>query len=149
MVTALLPPPQWDVGMATAAHAPRGRGFDHALIYFHHCNDHWTSTVSNATDAFCSPASATVDLWTHGGPARERRGAWRGEYEEALFMGAASRLIAEFAANASAAAAASTAAASVGPNGSSSAPRGRSAPSLFLYYASHVPHTPLQAPRPY
>ena len=27
---------KWDVGMATPAHTPRGRGFEHSLTYFHH-----------------------------------------------------------------------------------------------------------------
>ena len=61
--------PQWDAGMATWAHTPYGRGFDTSLIYFHHCNDYWSRTVSNATDGFCSPDSAMVDFWNGTGPA--------------------------------------------------------------------------------
>ena len=40
--------------MATHYHTPAGRGFEQSLIYFHHCNSYWTSTVSSKTDPKCS-----------------------------------------------------------------------------------------------
>eukprot|EP00445_Apocalathium_hangoei_P025904 CAMPEP_0203931566 /NCGR_PEP_ID=MMETSP0359-20131031/70134_1 /ASSEMBLY_ACC=CAM_ASM_000338 /TAXON_ID=268821 /ORGANISM="Scrippsiella Hangoei, Strain SHTV-5" /LENGTH=556 /DNA_ID=CAMNT_0050860925 /DNA_START=1 /DNA_END=1671 /DNA_ORIENTATION=- len=33
---------KWDVGMATHKHTPRGRGYETSLIYFEHKNDYWT-----------------------------------------------------------------------------------------------------------
>jgi arylsulfatase B len=33
---------KWDVGMATPRHTPHGRGFDTSLGYFEHKNDYWT-----------------------------------------------------------------------------------------------------------
>ena len=82
---------------------------------------YWTSTVSNATDPLCSPDSDTIDLWRDGRPARERRSAWAGVYEEEIFLGEAARWIAEAA---------------------------QGTRPLFLYYASHLSHTPMQVPQP-
>ena len=125
---------KWDAGMATVHHTPAGRGFQQSLIYFHHCNDYWTSTVSNATDKFCSQDSATIDLWRDpgpgpgpgGGPAAPRPGGAAADvYEEEIFVAEAQRIIKGYAGNRTATAA--------GP--------------LFLYYASHAPHTPMQMPQ--
>ena len=33
---------KWDVGMATVDHTPAGRGYQAGLTYFHHQNDYWT-----------------------------------------------------------------------------------------------------------
>jgi len=33
---------KWDAGMATPDHTPAGRGYDTSLSYFHHANDYWT-----------------------------------------------------------------------------------------------------------
>lgn len=113
---------KWDAGMATYNHTPAGRGFEHSFIYFHHCNDYWTSTVSNKTDPLCSPDSQMVDLWRDDGPAVGESGT--GAYEEELFAADAVRTISA--------------------HGSSMV----HAP-LFLFYASHVPHTPMQMPQHY
>ena len=125
---------KWDAGMATAQHTPAGRGFDRSLIYFHHCNDYWTSTVSNATDGFCSGDSATVDLWRDGAPAKERApgGAWEDVYEEEIFKAEASAIIGDFARG-------NDGSSSGNDDGGGGGPR-----RLFLYYASHLPHTPMQ-----
>ena len=32
---------KWDAGMATPQHIPRGRGYQHSLVYYHHVNDAW------------------------------------------------------------------------------------------------------------
>lgn len=107
--------------MATWAHTPHGRGFDTSLVYFHHCNDYWSRTVSNATDGFCSPDSAMVDFWNGTGPALLPLGQGS-VYEEHLLVSEAERVITT---------------------------HGRDMPAvpLFLYYASHVPHTPMQVPQ--
>ena len=60
---------KWDVGMATPDHTPQGRGYDTSLHYFHHCNDYWRSTVSQ-----CGIKREPVqDLWvsnsSYSGPA--------------------------------------------------------------------------------
>ena len=121
--------------MATQKHTPAGRGFHRSLIYFHHCNDYWSSTVSNKTDGFCSFDSDVVDLWRHdnssvggsGGPAIPRPGGADADiYEEEIFVAEATSVIREHAAAAA----------------TSAAP-------LFLYYASHAPHTPMQVPQRY
>ena len=36
---------KWDTGMATPDHTPRGRGYQRALNYYHHCNDYWSMSV--------------------------------------------------------------------------------------------------------
>eukprot|EP00967_Tisochrysis_lutea_P025174 scaffold28979_cov33-Tisochrysis_lutea.AAC.2 len=77
--------------MATPEHTPRGRGYDHSLIYFHHANDYWAmSTVTecealSVDDSFGAPrlkptlASAklrrefVVDLWIADAPAQALR----------------------------------------------------------------------------
>lgn len=82
---------KWDAGMATPEHTPRGRGYDHSLIYFHHANDYWAmSTVTecealSVDDSFGAPrlkptlASAklrrefVVDLWIADAPAQALR----------------------------------------------------------------------------
>ena len=35
---------KWDVGMATAAHHPRARGYESWFGYWHHTNDYWQHT---------------------------------------------------------------------------------------------------------
>eukprot|EP00928_Gymnodinium_smaydae_P056925 TRINITY_DN40213_c0_g1_i1.p1 TRINITY_DN40213_c0_g1~~TRINITY_DN40213_c0_g1_i1.p1 ORF type:complete len:598 (+),score=75.00 TRINITY_DN40213_c0_g1_i1:69-1796(+) len=72
---------KWDCGMATKEHTPRGRGYDSSLSYFHHMNNHWTSSFENPngnTNFFpaCQkllPNYRPVDLWiandTYEGPA--------------------------------------------------------------------------------
>lgn len=115
---------KWDVGMATQAHTPSGRGFDRSLIYFHHCCDYFTSTVSNATDPLCSRDSRTIDLWRDEAPANDRHPgrAWSDAYVERLFVNEATQIIRGV-----------TTTADTKP--------------LFLYYASHLSHTPLQVPQ--
>jgi hypothetical protein len=117
-------------GMATLHHTPKGRGFDQSLIYFHHCNDYWTSTVSNNTDNFCSADSSMVDLWQNDGPATGKNAT--GQYEEEMFVQEATRIIHDFAAE------------NIDSGGSSQISDDGGDKRLFLYYASHAPHTPMQ-----
>ena len=48
---------KWDAGMATHRHMPRGRGFAHALSFFHHSNDYWTLRVPRL---WCGVSSNTT-----------------------------------------------------------------------------------------
>lgn len=60
---------KWDVGMATVGHAPRARGYDQSLIYFHHYNDWYTMKAGPP----CKPSNESLqDLWANDGPARAR-----------------------------------------------------------------------------
>jgi arylsulfatase B len=71
---------KWDVGMATAAHTPLGRGYNKSLSYYHHHVDYWTGVYpqgdSGAIGYFPECLSAAnggllsdfrpADLWEHG-----------------------------------------------------------------------------------
>ena len=52
--------------MATPEHTPRGRGYDHSLVYYHHTNDAWTMVAWSEKQ--CSGMDVT-DLWMDEGPA--------------------------------------------------------------------------------
>ena len=62
---------KWDVGMATASHHPRARGYDSWLGYWHHTNDYWQHT-----EGMCG-LKKMRDLWiynaTYDGPAYHLR----------------------------------------------------------------------------
>ena len=128
---------KWDVGVATHRHTPEGRGFDSSFIYFNHCNQYWcskdrfTNGCFNITDPITQLAyplrcmtekgsleTGWTDLWRDGAPHPEPLpyGVW----EETLFGRRAQKVIAEH-------------------DPSAGSP-------LFLYYASHVAHAPLQVP---
>ena len=112
---------KWDAGMATPAHTPRGRGFDTSLGYFEHKNDQWTLGImqSKCLTAGGGRYANLTDLWEDSHPAGTARFA--GEYEEAVFRDRALSIIGRHE-------------------------RGRP---LFLLYASHAAHCPLQSPRAY
>ena len=139
---------KWDAGGATADQTPRGRGYQQALSYFHHLNDEWSYTVWQQA---CSQGNATVpivDLWvaprgqaegpahgwnnsctgdqpTGGAPAGCKPGpkgdaVWGG-YEDALL---AQQAVAAVEAH-------------------------DATQPLFLFWAPHAVHTPLQVPQQY
>eukprot|EP01062_Namystynia_karyoxenos_P003461 TRINITY_DN11238_c0_g1_i1.p1 TRINITY_DN11238_c0_g1~~TRINITY_DN11238_c0_g1_i1.p1 ORF type:complete len:597 (+),score=113.64 TRINITY_DN11238_c0_g1_i1:70-1791(+) len=67
---------KWDAGMATPQHTPLGRGYRKSLFYFHHQNDYWTMATqpneSDAGDTTCPgfPSDrGPVDLWEDDHPA--------------------------------------------------------------------------------
>jgi arylsulfatase B len=130
---------KWDVGMATAAHHhPRARGFDSWTGYWHHANDYWSHAEGPRCDG-----KAIRDLWhynaTFDGPM-----AWEANaptcsqanqtaappaapcvFEEKLLADTVVGLVENHdAANAS-------------------------SPPLFLYWAMHLVHMPLQIPDAY
>lgn len=137
---------KWDVGMASPKHTPRGRGYDTSLNYFEHKNDYWTQaclqsaccrqylneeeqsaqSVHDATDTI-------FDLWDTDHPAKTIVGT---DYEEFIFQRRMLDIIDNHAANHTQSAAVSAAAATT-------------TKPLFLFYAPHVAHCPLQVPRSY
>ena len=103
---------KWNVGMATADHTPKGRGFDSSLIYFSSSNDYYTQQQGECD------GKPIVDLWDSGRPARELNGTG---YEEGLFR---DRIL------------------DIVNNHLTETP-------LFLYYAPHIVHSPLDVPDSY
>jgi arylsulfatase B len=109
---------KYDVGAATAAHTPEGRGFNSSLVYFSHAVDYWSQrdySGSAGADAMVC-GDALVDLWRSGAPARGLNGT---AFVDDLTT---AHLVAAVAAHDFAAA------------------------PLFLLYAPHATHDPLQAP---
>jgi arylsulfatase B len=142
---------KWDAGMATPDHTPHGRGYMRAMNYFAHCNDYWSMA-----DRFRVCNRLNVDLWRVGleagggaeGPAHGQNNtcvrkagcghalefgqpaecqpgpagdAWWGGYEDSLFEQEVLRTIAA---------------------------HDPSSP-LFLFWAPHIVHSPLQLPEAY
>jgi arylsulfatase B len=60
---------KWDVGMATRAHTPEGRGFNSSLVFFSHAVD---AFLQRDVDGLCG--QEFVDLWDSGAPARNLNG---------------------------------------------------------------------------
>lgn len=117
---------KWDAGMSTVRHTPKGRGFNSSLVYYHHCVDYWTSTVSNNTDRLCSPTSETVDWWRDDGPALDRPD---GGYADELLVSEATSIIDKYTTK-------------IAPTLTE-----QQQTPLFMYFASHAPHTPMQVPQ--
>jgi arylsulfatase B len=162
---------KWDVGMATAAHTPKGRGYQRSLIYFHHEVNHWTSNFWDPTGdtnyfptcAKIRPEYRPVDMWysnaSYEGPfpgpqrGQENSTAYNGRwpvnvslcdldmntscppypgwpgaltagctYEDDLFKGQLLSDLAEYD------------------------PAGQGDSGLFVFWAPHVVHSPLQVP---
>ena len=115
---------KWNAGMATPDHTPQGRGFMTSLGYFHHTNDYWTM---QRTDDISHKIHQTpdcygknfTDLWLTDKPAFGLNGT--GEYEEHLFGRYVVDIINQHAAD----------------------------KPLFLYYAPHIVHEPLELPEDY
>lgn len=131
---------KWDVGMATPAHSPDGRGYQSGLWYFWHDNDYWSSSYQKKCDK-----QVMTDLWLKpfgklgagalgynstcsgmqgagGCPTACKPGPkgdhWYGGYEEALFEQQILSLIEEH----------------------------DPTQPLFVYWAPHTAHAPLQVP---
>jgi len=148
---------KWDAGMATPDHTPRGRGYQESMSYFHHCNDYWSMVDGMSCDvgtALRPNKVAVVDLWrastSTGGGAASYEGpahgynnscavhepdgghpaecvpgpmgdTWHDGYEDSLLEQQVLRTIAAHDA----------------------------ATPLFLFWAPHIVHTPLQLPASY
>ena len=140
---------KWDAGMAIHEQTPRGRGYQRALSYFHHLNDEWSTSVWQQPCRRGNSTVPIVDLWlSPGAQAAERpaRGynssclgdqpvgghpkactpgphgdhAWDG-FEDAMLAQQAIATVEQ---------------------------HDPSVP-LFLFWAPHAVHTPLQVPQPY
>ena len=102
-----------------------GRGFDSVLCYFHHGNEYWTQGTGDLTcpvgiDLWDGQEGAAHSLWTH---VANDNGMKNGStYEEKLFRDRFLHVVAQ--------------------HDPSAAP-------LFLYYAPHLVHDPLQVPQEY
>ncbi len=110
---------KWDAGMATHDHTPMGRGFQSSFGYFHHANDYYTEKAGGCVHN--KTKVNPVDLWDTDKPATGVNGTGPDNYEEGLFK---QHLL------------------DVVSNHDASTP-------LFLYYAPHIVHTPLQVPDSY
>jgi len=130
---------KWDAGMATPDHTPYGRGYESWVGYFQHANSYWrkdatlqsTGEVDNCLNSF-------TDLFMHNSTYRGgvRDGFSMSPaclnnpdhhpacYEEFLFKERALAVVREH------------------DTGDIAAP-------LFLFYAFHLLHTPLQVPESY
>ena len=110
---------KWDAGMATPDHTPMGRGFQSSFGYFHHDNDYYTEKVGECM--YNKTMMHPVDLWDTDKPATGVNGTGPDNYEEGLFKQHILDVVATH---------------------NTSQP-------LFLYYAPHIVHTPLQVPKSY
>jgi arylsulfatase B len=114
--------------MATPDHIPAGRGYDSSLGYLHHENDYWNQTVKAQT---CRNGSVfPVDLWRTAAPAFGANNSWACSqanqepgcvYEDAKFTARVLEII---------------------NNHDPATP-------LFLFWAPHAVHVPLEVPSAY
>ena len=111
---------KWDAGMATPDHTPLGRGFMTSLGYFHHQNDYYNEFVDDFFMKYPECHGKNfTDLWLTDKPALGLNGT--GEYEEHLFGRYVVDIVNQHDAE----------------------------KPLFLYYAPHIVHAPLQVPDEY
>jgi len=121
---------KWDAGMTTTAHIPIRRGFDSGLGYFHHANDYWnenTGGIWYSPDP-CAGGVDPIDLWDNDRPAynlsnpkncSEINQPHDCVYEDELFLRRVINVIEQH-----------------NPQNP-----------LFLYWAPHNLHEPLQVPK--
>lgn len=118
---------KWDAGMATPAQTPQGRGYQKSLFYYWHANDFWTMKtdpckLSNGTTA--NP----VDLWDTSKPATNlvndpgcsQKNQTGCVYEDELFTNHVIEAIEQ-----------------------------RTEKPLFIFWAPHIVHVPLEVPTAY
>ena len=110
---------KWDAGMATPDHIPKGRGFDSSFGYYHHANDYYTEKTGSCQ--YENKRYNPVDLWDTDNPATGVNGTGPDNYEEGLFKEHLLQIVRSH----------------------------DPATPLFLYYAPHIVHTPLQVPEQY
>jgi len=120
---------KWDVGMATHKHTPRGRGYSTSLGYFEHKNDYWTQKCYQSK---CCRDYGLLEGRTEG-PYYDLNitDLWRDDgpasdlngtdYEEFIFLRRIEELLDA---------------------------HNQEEP-LFLFYAPHIAHCPLQVPEEY
>jgi len=128
---------KWDAGMATPEHTPQGRGYETWLGYFQHANEYWGKGMSiESTGELDTCFNMFTDLFEHNSTYRggvrdaiSLSDACKDDedhhpacYEEELFKQRALSII----------------------QGHNTADAQRP---LFLFYAFHLLHTPLQVPK--
>lgn len=116
---------KWDAGFASKGQVPAGRDFMTSLTYFHHMNDYWDETVRGG-----SGCGGGIDLYQDEEPAYNLTGCKDQNsycYEENLFARTTTNIVANHP---------------TGPSGAADAEH----PPLFLYYAPHLVHAPLEVP---
>jgi arylsulfatase I/J len=122
---------KWDAGMATPDHTPAGRGYDTALNFFGHENDYWNHASSHKCGS-----GKLKDLWLMnkdtkfpGEPAHglinspecseAKQDVPKCRYEDDIFVEEIKGIIRNHEANTP----------------------------LFIFWAPHAPHGPLQVPK--
>ena len=110
---------KWDASMATPDHIPKGRGFDSSFGYYHHANDYYTEKTGSCK--YEGKQHSPVDLWDTDNPATGINGTGPDNYEEGLFKEHLLQVV---------------------KSHDPTRP-------LFLYYAPHIVHAPLQVPERY
>ena len=109
---------KWDVGFASPAQTPEGRGFDSSLVYVEHMNEAWTQQIFPGGTA-CTLGGVNIsDCWADGAPCRGINGT---QFIEYMHRDRLQHILAGAAPLAGA--------------------------PLFIYYAPHIAHYPLQVPR--
>ena len=107
---------KWDAGMATPDHTPRGRGYDSSLLYFSHKNDYFTQ---RALQSDCSsPVESVGDFVDLWADDKPAKTVNGTGYIEDLFAEEALRVVDEH----------------------------DPATPMFLFFAPHSIHVPLQVP---
>jgi len=168
---------KWDAGIATPTHTPVGRGFATGLSYAEHMIDTYTQSIFPGGTACTLIDPNITDLWDslEGGPARSLAGT---QYVEYIFRDRVAEIVSNFSTSLQrkglAAASAGDQAQQLATAGrgslqhelagagdptnatcpgaaAASASESAAAPAdrLFLYYAPHIAHYPLQVPPEY
>lgn len=122
---------KWHAGLATPDHTPHGRFYSKSLAYLSGANDYFNDVVYDADgvgQGYCAIHQKYTDLWQDAAPARGLNNSWACTqanqapgciYEDDLF---ASYVLEQIAAH-------------------------DVASPLFLYYAPHSVHAPLEVPQ--
>jgi len=110
---------KWDAGMATHKHTPKGRGYQTSLGYFNHDNDRWTQKCVHRCG--CEEFEGTPEVTDFWEDDGPASDKNGTNYQEFIFLNRMEKII---------------------DNHDPSEP-------LFLFYAPHVAHCPLQVPEQY
>jgi arylsulfatase I/J len=114
---------KWGIGCLSPGHTPLGRGYDTSFGYFDHTLDYWSEKAYEQCPTF-----QTTDLWASDGPAYGVNGSFtcNQSNQDCAFLDSliVDRLLATIAAH-------------------------DPAQPLFLYWAPHATHSPLEVPHKY
>eukprot|EP01084_Bolivina_argentea_P319453 554102_1 len=80
---------KYDIGYATQSQLPKGRGYDHSMVYLNAANDYFTMESSLKCNN-----TPVVDFWGNGQPLYNKNGTG---YEEFLFEEEINKLLDSFA----------------------------------------------------